>query len=171
MEGTNSMLEIRRYQETDDIDKISQIYFLSWRTAYRGLIPDDFLNSISEKRWSPLLRADSEHLLLAVEDGIPVGVTTYCAARDSKMKGWGEIISLYLLPTHFRKGIGSELFAAVVDALKNEGFSNIYLWVLENNHSARAFYKKNGFICSGDINADNIGGKAVNEVRYIARFR
>lgn len=163
------MLEIRGYRQTDDTDEISRIYALSWKTAYRGLIPDVFLDDISETRWSPLLEAKSNHMLLALEDGKPVGVSTYCEARGEALKGWGEIVSLYLLPSHYRKGIGSKLFSAVVDMLADEGYSDIYLWVLEKNRSARAFYEKNGFICNGDLNADNIGGKAVNELRYIRK--
>ena len=163
------MLEIRRFAETDDADEISRIYAQSWKTAYRGMIPDDYLDSLSDRRWSPHVKADSKRLLLAVEEGKPVGVSTYCAARDEKMRGWGEIISLYLLPSHFHKGIGTKLFAAAVEALREEGFCNIYLWVLDKNETARAFYRKNGFICSGDVNADNIGGRAVNELRYIKR--
>lgn len=161
------MFEIRKCCETDDIDEISRIYALSWKTAYRGLIPDDYLDTISETRWSPLLRRESNRLLLALEDGRPIGASTYSEARDDKMKGWGEIISLYLLPSHYRRGIGSKLFSKVVETLKDEGYDNSYLWVLEGNRAACAFYEKNGFICNGDINADNIGGKAVNELRYI----
>lgn len=70
------MLEIRGYRQTDDTDEISRIYALSWKTAYRGLIPDVFLDDISETRWSPLLEAKSNHMLLALEDGKPVGVST-----------------------------------------------------------------------------------------------
>jgi len=161
------MLEIRRCRQTDDIDEISRIYAMSWKTAYRGLVPDDFLDSISETRWSPLLKAESNRLLLVLEDGKPVGASTYCGARDEALKDWGEIISLYLLPSHYRKGIGTKLFSEVLDALADEGYSKIYLWVLEDNRPAREFYEKNGFIFSGDINADNIGGRAVNELRYI----
>ena len=163
------MLEIRRYRETDDINDISRIYALSWKTAYRGLIPDEYLDSISETRWSARLKADTKRLILAVEDGKPVGASTYCEARDVKMKGWGEIISLYLLPSHFHKGIGAGLFAAVNRELEKEGFHDIYLWVLEDNHRARAFYERNGFYLSGDVNADNIGDRDVNEVRYVKK--
>jgi len=161
------MLEIRRAGETDNFGEISRIYALSWKTAYRGMIPDDYLDEISETRWSPVLRRDAKRLLLAAENARVVGAATYDAARDPKMSGCGEIISLYLLPSHYRKGIGTELFAAVVNALREAGFACIYLWVLEDNAPARAFYEKNGFFFNGDVNADNIGGRAVNEVRYV----
>ena len=161
------MLEIRRFNESDNLDEVSRIYALSWKKAYRGIIPDDYLDSISETRWSALLKMKSKQVLVAVEDGNIVGASTYDAARDEKMSGWGEIISLYMLPSHYRKGIGTLLFSAVVNELVREGYDRVYLWVLEENKSARDFYEKNGLTFSGDINADNIGGIAVNEVRYI----
>ena len=40
------------------------------------------------------------------------------------------------------------------------------LWVLEDNHRARKFYEKNGFIYSEVFFDDNIGGKNVREVLY-----
>jgi GNAT superfamily N-acetyltransferase len=161
------MLEIRRFRETDDIDEVSRIHALSWKKAYRGIIPDDYLDSIPETRWSARLLPKANRIVLAVLDGEIVGVSTYEAARDEAMAGWGEVISLYLLPSHYREGIGTKLFNAVINELVLEGYKNIYLWVLEDNTSARDFYEKNGFTLNGDINADNIGGKAVNEVRYV----
>lgn len=161
------MVEIRRFRETDNIDEVGRIYALSWKKAYRGILPDDYLDSISEKRWSSLLKMKLKHLLMADEDGQIVGVSTFGATRDNNMNGWGEIISLYMLPSHYRKGIGSKLFSAVVNELVIEGYCKIYLWVLEDNKAARDFYEKNGFTFNGDINADNIGGRAVNEVRYV----
>lgn len=161
------MLEIRRPKEADNYDEISRIYALSWKTAYRNLIPDDYLDAISETRWTPTMEREKEKLFLAVENRKILGASTYDAARDPKMCGWGEIISMYLLPSYYRQGIGTQLFAAVNKALMDNGFLKIYLWVLEGNVSARAFYEKNGFYFNGDVNADNIGGRNVNEVRYI----
>ena len=151
------MVEIRRFLKTDNIDEISRIYALSWKKAYRGIIPDDYLNALSETRWSQRLKKDSESLFLAVEDGKLVGGSTYSPARDKALEGQGELISLYLLPSHYHKGIGTELFKAVINELNRMGFDKIYLWVLEENHSARAFYEKNGFTANGDINIDDIG--------------
>ena len=162
-----SMVEIRRFLETDNVDDISRIYALSWKKAYRGIIPDDYLNSLSETRWSQRLKKDSDTLFLAVEDGILIGGSTYSPARDKAMEGWGEIISLYLLPSHYHKGIGTELFKTVIGELNRLGFEKIYLWVLEENHSARAFYESKGFTFNGDINIDDIGGKTVKEIRYV----
>ena len=54
-----------------------------------------------------------------------------------------------------------------IEELKRCGFIKVLLWVLEDNHRARKFYEKNGFICSDVFLDDNIGGKDVREVLYI----
>ncbi len=161
------MLEIRRFCETDSVEDISRIYARSWKKSYRGIIPDDYLNALSETRWSQRLMKDADCLMLAVEDETPVGGATYCPARDMAMSGWGEIVSLYLLPSHTEKGIGTMLFQGVMDELKRLGLSRMYLWVLEENRPARAFYEKNGFQANGDVMLDNIGGRTVREIRYV----
>lgn len=46
----------------------------------------------------------------------------------------------------------------------------VFLWVLEDNHRARKFYEKFGFLCTGDYIEDSIGEKELREVRYIYRF-
>ncbi len=165
------MLEIRLFNETDDIDDVSRIYALSWKKAYRGIIPDDYLDSIPETRWSSRLLPKAKRLALAVRDGEIVGASTYEGARDEAMDSWGEIISLYMLPSYYRQGIGTKLFSFVINELVSEGFNSIYLWVLEDNRTARDFYEKNGFTFNGDITADNIGGRAVNEVRYVFKVK
>lgn len=149
------------------MDDICRVYALSWKTAYRGMIPDDYLDALSETKWTSHLSKDSDRLLLAIDHDKIVGVSTYSAARDSAMAGWGEIISLYLLPSYYRKGIGTKLLKAAIKELTDIGYRQLYLWVLEDNRSARSFYEQNGFIFSGDRQADQIGGKTVYELRYI----
>lgn len=50
---------------------------------------------------------------------------------------------------------------------KKNGYSKIYLWVLEDNQRARRFYESMGFQANGDRIVQNIGGKNLVEVRYI----
>ena len=83
------------------------------------------------------------------------------------MNGWGEIISIYVLPKYFNQGYGKKLLEFAVDTLGKNGFDNIYLWVLEENQQARSFYERNGFFPNGDKGAITIGGKELVEVRYV----
>lgn len=163
------MTEIRRYQDGDVLDDISRVYAQSWKTAYKGIVPQDYLDAIVDNRWSPYLKYDLARLILAVDGDQIMGSTTYRAARDEAYDGWGEIISLYLLPAYYRRGVGTKLFQTAVDALRAEGYANIYLWVLEENAPARRFYEKNGFCFSGDVMTVKIGGTPLRECRYILR--
>lgn len=160
-------MEIRKYRQTDSVTDISRIYALSWKTAYQGLIPQAYLDKIEESRWEHLLIRESDRLLLATDAEKIIGAATYCPARDETFTGWGEVVSLYLLPGYFRKGVGTKLFSACLAELHQLGYQKIYLWVLRDNAAARSFYEKNGFHFNGDVLADEIGGKAVAEIRYI----
>ena len=158
---------IRRLTPSDDIDHVSRVYARSWKAAYQGLVPQEYLDSLPENRWSPFLAEDPSQLWLACEGEEIIGASTYGPARDGAMPGWGEIVSIYLLPEFYRRGIGSKLFEASLESLVSMGYSDVYLWVLEDNHPARRFYEKNGFQCNGDALCDTIGGKELREIRYI----
>lgn len=160
-------MEIRKYRDTDDLNDVSRVYAQSWKTAYRGIVPQDYLDDIQDNRWSSYLRNDVGRLLLATDGAQIVGAATYHAARDSDYAGWGEIISLYVLPAYYRRGLGTGLISAAIDALHTAGYANVYLWVLEDNTSARKFYEKKGFHFSGDILIAEIGGKSLRECRYV----
>lgn len=160
-------MEIRKYRDTDDLNDVSRVYAQSWKTAYRGIVPQDYLDGIRDNRWAPYLKNDVQRLLVAADGAQIVGAATYNAARDETYAGWGEIISLYLLPAYYRRGLGTRLIHAAIDALHAAGYANVYLWVLEENTSARRFYEKNGFHFCGDILTAEIGGKPLRECRYI----
>lgn len=145
----------------------SHIYAYSWKVAYRGIVPDAYLDQLSLERWTPFLK-DSPFmgLILKVEEAY-VATASVTPARDDLMKGWGEVVSIYVMPEHFGKGYGKKLFAYAIETLKEMGFNQVYLWVLEDNQQARDFYERNGFWASGDKMTLTIGGKALTEVRYV----
>lgn len=159
-------MEILRITK-DIASDASHIYATSWKTAYKNIVPQKYLDELSDERWTPILR-DSPHVgfILKADDEF-VATSSVSTARDEKMNGWGEIISIYVLPRYFSKGYGKKLFSYVVCYLNENGFKNIYLWVLEKNQQARAFYERNGFFPNGDKATINIGGKELVEVRYV----
>ncbi|MGE4486137.1 MAG: N-acetyltransferase family protein [Oscillospiraceae bacterium] len=151
----------------EEADEISRIYALSWKTAYRGIVPQTYLDGLSEKRWSPLLAENPSRSYVLLDNGRYIGTASISPARDKKMAGWGEIISLYLLPEHFGKSYGRALLNACISELAQAGFSKIYLWTLENNSRARTFYEKSGFVRDGQKITCEIGGENLTEVRYV----
>ncbi len=160
-------MDIRYLSPSDDLLAVSRIYEESWRFAYKGIVPQDYLDSIPTGRWATNLNNPSWHTLLCVEDGRFVGTGSFSLSRFEQYPGWGEIISVYLLPEYIGRGYGRPLFAAAVAELEKLGCRRQFLWVLEDNARARHFYERAGFFPSGDYLEDSIGGKSLRELRYI----
>jgi GNAT superfamily N-acetyltransferase len=56
---------------------------------------------------------------------------------------------LYVSPDHWGSGVGSKLFDAGTAYLRERGFSEMTLWVLEGNTKARSFYERKGWSADG----------------------
>ncbi len=164
------MIEIRPLQKTDDMLAVSNIYEQSWKCAYRGIIPDEYFDSILTGQWANGLNVPGRYSLLLFDDGQLLGTSSYCKSRIEGMDDWGEIVSIYLLPEAMHKGYGKKLMQAVISELKTMGYQKVYLWVLEKNISARGFYERFGFMLSGRITTDTFAGKELKEVQYILEF-
>ena len=159
-------MEIRKLCAGDDLLAVSRVYEESWRGAYRGLLPQEYLDSLPAGNWVPYLeQAGRESLLLLDGDGI-IGTAGCCASRVPELSGWGEIASIYLLPEYWGKGWGKLLFSAAVEQLEAMGYRDLFLWVLEGNQRARAFYARMGFRPSKTYREDEIGGRIVREIQY-----
>lgn len=160
-------MEIRKVIQTDDFNAISRIYALSWKAAYKDIVSQQYLDELPETRWSDVLPRSQWDSFVILEDGAYIGTSSICQAREEAMHGWGEIVSIYLLPGYFGKGYGKLLLDTVISELVKMGYSNIYLWVLEGNMRAGAFYERYGFKPTSDKMPMNIGGEDLIQMRYI----
>jgi len=135
------MITIRR-ATADDIETIATIHIACWRAAYRGILPDAHLDALDldERigRWRKWIDAD---VFVATDDDRIIG---FSRVKD------GEISHVYVDPNHQRSGAGRLLLRAVVDA----SGCHASLWVLEDNHRARAFYEAQGFVHDGRRKTD-----------------
>ena len=160
-------MEIRYISEDDDLTKISDIYERSWKHAYKGIIPQEYLDGIPRGRWAKSITREGMKNLVMTENGVFIGTAGFCRSRWEKYGDFGEIVSIYLLPEHTCKGKGSQLLRRCIEELKKLGYTELLLWVLEENTAARKFYEKNGFICAEEYLNDSIGGRELREVMYI----
>jgi len=136
------MITIRR-ATVDDIETIATIHIACWRAAYRGILPDAHLDALdlNERigRWRSWINAD---VFVAIDD--ENNIVGFSRVKD------GEISHVYVDPNRQRSGAGRLLLNAVVDA----SGGNASLWVLEDNHRARAFYEAQGFKHDGRRKTD-----------------
>jgi len=89
-------LEIRYITSSDDRAAISKIYEESWKYAYQGIVPQEYLDSISEGRWGSHIEQEDRKNLVMVEDGRMIGTSSFGRARMAEKGGFGEIFPLFI---------------------------------------------------------------------------
>ncbi len=158
---------IIRTMKNEEADAVSAIYAQSWKAAYKGFVPQAYLDALPDNRWSSILTDGGFDSLVIFDDQRIVGTSGYGKARDENFPDWGEIISIYLLPDYFGKGYGKALMDSALGAMKKVGYRQVYLWVLKENCRARRFYERYGFQSTTDTFYCEVGGKQLAEVRYV----
>ena len=155
--------------------KISRLYAQSWREAYPGLVPQSYLDALPDHYWTQTvadwIATGRFTALLACEKEEIVGCAIYGPARTEEYEGWGELVSLYIKPGYFHKGYGSRLVKHMVLEMKRQGLSGCYLWVLDGNRRARAFYEKAGFKNTGETIAFPLADAMLLDCRYGMEFK
>ncbi|MBI3649048.1 MAG: GNAT family N-acetyltransferase [Actinobacteria bacterium] len=161
----------------DDARAIAEVHVASWRWAYRGLIPDDFLANLSvqerEARWREGL-SDAGRGCFVAEDatGGIVGFASYGPPEDEGApEEAGEVYAIYLDEGTAGTGVGRELFAQAAGGLRDLGFDRAFLWVLAANGRARRFYEKAGWAPDGAEAAHRFDCANEPLVRYTTDLR
>jgi GNAT superfamily N-acetyltransferase len=161
-----------------DAAQIARVHVASWRAAYRGLLPDRYLERLSEDERTPTWRRridgrrPDEVVLVAERGGAIVGFASAGPTRDrdADPRSVGEIYAVYLAPEEWGRGAGRKLLERAVAALRDAGFAHAGLWVLETNAHARGFYEHLGWRADGTAKQERFGER-VTEVRYRLALR
>jgi ribosomal protein S18 acetylase RimI-like enzyme len=134
---------------TRDVELITQIHIASWKTAYKGIVPQDYLDHHveEEKRdhWIDQLNhptSKNDFVLIAMENEKPVGFIAVYEVTDDKYDAF--IDNLHVIPDQKGRGIGSILMAATAHKLISMKKRSVYLWVFDKNIPAYTFYEKIG---------------------------
>jgi ribosomal protein S18 acetylase RimI-like enzyme len=127
----------------------------SWRGAFTGLVPQDFLDSMDPaaiaSSWSDSIAAGRSRLYVAAAGEAIVGYAGLGPERDEAAPaGTGELYALFVHPDWWGTGAGHALTAAALADLRAAGCTQVWLWVLEANKRARAFYQRYGFTETAD---------------------
>jgi ribosomal protein S18 acetylase RimI-like enzyme len=133
-----------------DSTAIALLHADSWRRNYRGAYSDAFLDGDVEadrrSLWVTRLTdasAGQRTIVAEIDDGI-VGFVHLICDDDPD---WGALVdNLHVINERKGQGIGTVLLAAAARALldAHPKSPHIYLWVLEQNRAAQAFYEARG---------------------------
>ena len=150
---------------------IAKVHVDTWRSTYRGAMPDLFLDSLSyekrEERWKGILGDPSVHNIVLVAkdfDGSVIGFSNAGKNRDTSLPFDGEIFAIYLRKEFHGQVIGKILFLTTFQQLVEQGFSKAMLWVLEDSPTIN-FYKAMDGHPVGE-KWEEIGGKNLKEIAF-----
>lgn len=162
---------IRPLRQTDAA-VLGPLHNRLWRTAYTGLLPQEVLDARDDResteRWQTRGLAHEvdgvspEGCITYVshdQAGVPTGWAGVGPARDLPAPTPLELWALYVAPEHWGTGVASALVDMVL------GSEPGYLWVLDGNTRAVAFYRKVGFELDGETKP--FDGTSTAELRMV----
>jgi len=133
----------------DELYEIAAFLHNSWKAEYKGIIRDDFLDSMT-------IEARHRGLQSWFDEGIKSYLTLRCCGKligaavfgKSFTDGYpedGEISAIYLHHEFIGRGYGHGLFEKIEEVLAAKGYKNFVLDVLTDNRRAVTFYQKHGY--------------------------
>jgi ribosomal protein S18 acetylase RimI-like enzyme len=161
-----------RTAQATDAPKITHIHVATWRTAYRGQIPDSVLDALDVERRTAFWReriTQARGSVFVAEDGDIVGFCDLAPSRDkdAEPQAVAEIVAIYILPQHWRKGAGRMLCGCALAEARRRAYGVVTLWVLASNGNARHFYETMGFSPDGAVKTEKTtDGSDLHEVRF-----
>ena len=150
---SEARISIRRAFAADG-EAIAHIINSAWRVAYRGIVPQGYLDALEDmpraSRLSEGLRkADGLHYYLLEENSLPVGAASLHPTHDKDLTNAAEFTFFYLHPRVWRRGYGRQLLDHLKREAMEQGFDQLCCWVLAQNTRAIAFYESQGMLRDG----------------------
>lgn len=139
---------IFRKATLSDAKGIAKVHVDSWRTTYKNIIPDAFLEKLSyeqrTKIWEENIRKEGNYVFVAENDeGEIIGFADGGKRETNNIENSGDLTSIYILESFQGKGIGKKLVEPLFKQFETLGYTRIFVDVLEKNNS-RYFYEALG---------------------------
>ncbi|KGR76546.1 GNAT family N-acetyltransferase [Ureibacillus manganicus] len=154
----------------DDAKGIAKVHVDSWRTTYKGIISEEFLNNLSyEQRTELWIRnlSQTENYVIVAEnsEGEIVGFAVFAKRETNTVSNSTDLTSIYLLEEYQGKGIGKALLKELFSQIKQQGYEKVFVDVLDKNKTC-AFYEHYGAKLYKTVQI-KIGGKPLVERIYV----
>ena len=147
-----------------DTDQIARVYVDTWRASYKDILPAQFLAQMDVERqakgWRREVGSKNDVIVVARGDTV-AGFCSGGRERDHDPFFRGEIFTLYVDPRQQRQGSGSRLLREMLRRLQGP----VLIWVLEQNHDARAFYHALGGV-PVRRRSEKVGGEPMGQIAY-----
>ena len=174
MTFNSKMQTVIRLGGPDDAAAIAALHAESWRSAYRGLIPDDDLgDALDDERlqfWRGRFASphpDRRITFAAMAGDVLVGFA--CVLADAAPEYGPLLDNLHVKPGWRGHGLGAQLLQK--SRVWSRGLAPgqpMHLWVLAGNAVARRFYRNQGGV-EEDRRVEHRGGMEIVSLRCMWR--
>ena len=153
---------------SEDAFGIAKVHVDSWKSTYKKLIPNEYLERLSyeqrEKLWLANM-LENEVFVAENDQKEIIGFSTGGKKRSGKYTGYeGELYAIYILKEYQGIGLGRRLIQPIIQQFMQEDLTGMIVQVLEGN-GATKFYEVLGAEIIGVIEIQ-IGGRKMNELVY-----
>ena len=166
MKEINDSIIIKVAETDEELCGRGYVHCTSWQEAYRGIVCDRYLDTMTVEATTARARQFPENTLVAKDKEKVVGFAVYGPSRDEDLMDAGEVIAIYVLSEYYDRKIGLRLLNEAISRLKE--YNTIFVWVLEKNERAIRFYHRYGFEFDGCRKEWNFG-TPVSIVRMIKK--
>jgi GNAT superfamily N-acetyltransferase len=160
-------LQIRK-ADAEDVAGLAAVQLESALTAFADIFPDSVAKPLPgelEEEWSALVFDRRTTVLVAELSDELVGGVAFGDVPALAPAGYALLAKLYVHPDHFGAGVGTRLYDAAIDGLREGGRFRIWLWVLEGNLPAKLMYERRGWVAQPERRTD-WPGSGVYEMGY-----
>jgi ribosomal protein S18 acetylase RimI-like enzyme len=168
-----SVVVMIRPASVDDADAVGEVHVRAWQSAYRGVMPDAYLDGLQARdhatRWRNHLIAPSSEgeLIVVVDDHRVVGFASVGPTLDRDAPSdIGQLYAINLDPDVWGRGLGRALLSVATDRLSELGYLEAVLWVVPDNQRARRLYESEGWGDDDCRRDDEVFGVVVSQMRY-----
>jgi GNAT superfamily N-acetyltransferase len=164
-----------------DAEEIARVQVVTWRTAYRSLLPtavlDEWDADAAAASWRTAVTSPptpGHGVLVALERNTLVGFAAYgpaelVATEQPDPSGpTTELTTLIVEPRWGRRGHGSRLLAAVADLAEGSGATRLTVWLPEADTVSAGFYESAGWAPDGWARTLDTGDEPLREIRWHA---
>ena len=135
----------------DDIDNIAKLYISNWKETYKGLLSEDYLNSLTKEyaveKWSEFLGF-------------------VASKKDDEEENYWYLDSLHITKNSRGKGIGTKLIYRVGQYALKHGYECMSICIVKGNDNAKRIYEKLGAVHYKYF-IDDFGGVKSNSEKLI----
>ena len=132
-----------------DAPHVAEVLMRAWEVAYPDIMPTEYIqerNGLRPEQYMQRLADDDNTYYVFCDGERIVGYMRIVdAPKDDTVDSSAfDLEQIYLHPEYWHQGIGTQALAFAFDLTRDAGKSEMTVWVLAQNTSAIAFYKKAG---------------------------